>query len=199
MALYPLYDWLRSHDLMLHSLLPIDTTDGDESPSKGTTKDSATKKVVKPKAKKAWIEYKEVGGTTMYEKGGITYFVQPRVGDHQDLERHPAQFVYTEDQRTLICCECDFSFTASIIKKRRGGFNLCSTSYYDYTADWYGTNDTPGLLRRKVGSKAFRPYCWNLKYCKKFGAKTKFGVDATTLKETEDSWVKSACSLSVCI
>ena len=30
-------------------------------------------------------------------------------------------------QRTLICCECDFSFTKCIVLARGGGFNLLST------------------------------------------------------------------------
>ena len=68
----------------------------------------------------------------------------------------PSDFVYSESQRTLVCGECDFSFTRALIHKRGGGANLCSTSLYDHQSEWLGR------IQTKIGSRAFMVYLDNL-------------------------------------
>eukprot|EP01084_Bolivina_argentea_P129786 229184_1 len=88
--------------------------------------------------------------------------------DRKDLQVQPNYFTYNHKQHTLICSECDFSFTLAIILKRGGlGINLCSTTF------------NAGLDKR---------YWKNYKFCYKKRCKISFGVDAKSLESSEKRW-----------
>merc|ERR1712003_30052 len=93
--------------------------------------------------------------------------------DH--LECSPSDFMYSPSQRTLICGECDFSFTRSLLQKRGSGANLCSTSFYDHDTEWLGR------IQSKIGSRAFMIYLENLEFVKS-RCRVRFGIDATKLR-----------------
>ena len=112
------------------------------------------------------------------------------VDDHRDLEKQIDGFEYDEKQRTLLCCECDFSFTRAFIKKRGGGANLCSTALYDYQTQWFGG------IKELIGSEAFIPYMDNWKFCKE-RCRVTFGIDGTDLTTSEREWNDSPGTFSV--
>ena len=134
-------------------------------------------------------------------RNGTTYYAHPKekeewVEDHVSIQRTPSDFIYSTEQRTLIVCECDFSFTKSIINKRKethadelelqsepNKFNLCSTTLNNLADQWFGVH---GIMNT-IGSDAFIPFTKNVEECKKHCHLT-FGVDATNLSATEREW-----------
>eukprot|EP01084_Bolivina_argentea_P188689 324744_1 len=103
----------------------------------------------------------------------------PRTRTANDLNASKVSqdmFVYSADQSTLICGECDFSFTASLIRKRGNtGAHLCCTAWYYYKSQWYD------YIPTKIGWKEFAHFLRNVKFCKANGANISFGIDAKTL------------------
>lgn len=126
----------------------------------------------------------------------MTYYTQPQekeewVEDHVSIQRQSSDFVYSGDQRTLIVCECDFSFTKCILnmrgdmdrKEEENGKNLCSTTLNNLENQWFGVHGIMNL----IGSDAFIPFLKNVEECKKY-CHVSFGVDATNLSSTEKQW-----------
>ncbi len=119
-------------------------------------------------------------GTVIYVQS--TLYRNPEwVDGNRRLERKPSVFRYGVDQRTLICCECDFSFTRALINKRGGGANLCSTALYDYQTQWVGG------IQQLIGRDEFYSYINNWKFSKA-QCRVTFGIDATDLTTSEREW-----------
>eukprot|EP01084_Bolivina_argentea_P017672 32975_1 len=118
---------------------------------------------------------------------GITFYAQPgeKLEDYQSRKVTAAEFNYDINQHTLICGECDFSFSTALICKRGGsGVNLCCTSWYYYKKQWWNQ------IRKSLngGAFEFNSFLNNLFNCKRTKAKITFGIDAKILRSTENEW-----------
>eukprot|EP01083_Nonionella_stella_P013368 37654_1 len=113
-----------------------------------------------------------------YNKNGTIFYVTQgdRLEHYQTSKCRVSDFIYTETQRTLITCECDWSFTKSIIHKRGSGSNLCSTMWY-YESQYQAIESTIGWSTVS-----------NLEFCESSKCKITFGIDARNLRKSEKQW-----------
>eukprot|EP01083_Nonionella_stella_P314483 1133137_1 len=122
---------------------------------------------------------KNINGTTFYARIG------DKLTDYSHLFVSPDYFMYNEYQQTLVCGECDFSFTKALIEKRGNGHHMLVTAWYYYKKQWYTA------VPKEIGWKAFSLFLRNLKFCKDTGAKITFGIDARSLHCSEPQWNKT--------
>ncbi len=104
-----------------------------------------------------------------------------RISDYHNLQSSPLELNYNVSQHTLICGECDFSFSASLIQQRKSGRNMCTTAwcYYD---QWVSS------VTKQVGFDEFEIFEKCVKFCEKNGCKVSFGIDGKWLTQTEHEW-----------
>ena len=124
---------------------------------------------------------KMINGTVFYNQK------YDKLDDYKECLVDPSAFIYNITQRTLICGECDFSFTVDLIRKRGGigcGNNICSTSWYYYKKQWYHG------IPKEIGYQLFGYFLQNLKFCKDNNVKVSFGIDAKLLKPSQQQWNK---------
>eukprot|EP01084_Bolivina_argentea_P208117 354945_1 len=98
--------------------------------------------------------------TQSCQKHGTMYYYQcgDRVNDYINLKLSPFSLNYNASQHTLICGECDFSFTSSLIQKRNSGINCCSTAWC-YYKQWIKN------LTKDIGANKFKIFEQNLQFC----------------------------------
>eukprot|EP01083_Nonionella_stella_P014559 40898_1 len=112
----------------------------------------------------AMIGYRrhQIQGTTFFNQFG------DKIEDYKFVEVPVSYFRYNQMQHTLICCECDFSFTRWMITNRGDcAVNLCSTALFDYSTN----RPLPHLV-----------------FCRSKGCKITFDVSAIALHCTEKRW-----------
>eukprot|EP01084_Bolivina_argentea_P276610 472005_1 len=88
---------------------------------------------------------------------------------------------HNTSQRTLIGGECDFSFTSSIIQKRKGGTNCCSTTWCYYN-QWIKN------ITKEIGISKFNVFRQNLRFCQKNNCNVIFGIDGRCIASTQPQW-----------
>ena len=95
----------------------------------------------------------------------------------------PSHFMYSKFQNILVCGECDFSLTASLVIMFGGyGSNIVSTSWYRYKRQWLRN------ICESVGAKKFLTFRVNKEFCEANGVQCVFGVDAKKLDQSVDRW-----------
>eukprot|EP01083_Nonionella_stella_P013616 38296_1 len=119
---------------------------------------------------------KNVNGMTFYAQTG------DKLRDYKGLKGEPSHFKYDQTQSILVCGECDFSFTACLVRLRDTGINTCCTSWYYYQSQW-----CKGMAR-SIGKKRFSVFENNLAFCTRHGVNVTFGIDVKWLKSTEKDW-----------
>ncbi len=101
--------------------------------------------------------------------------------DYPHLNISAYQLDYNSSQRIFIGGECDFSFTASLIKHINSGSNCCSTSLYT-KPKWDNMINTI-RIRSEI-----QKFTRNLAFCRKNQCKVFFGVDGINITATQKQW-----------